>query len=124
MGTWYYTVIFLSIVLLAYLIWKEVTRPLHLRLLWRIVSSIITIISLSCLAFDISFTTNEIITTDKRLLLLTDGNNKEGNSEKLLFNGEPLIGTIEQAPHYLIDNEYILSGYRINFNTFWRIFKR
>ena len=53
-----------------------------------------------------------------------DGNNKEGNSEKLLFNGEPLIGTIEQAPHYLIDNEYILSGYRINFNTFWRIFKR
>ena len=96
MGTWYYTVIFFSIILLACLIWKEVTRPLNLRLLWRIVSSIITVISLSCLAFDIPFTTNEIITTDKRLLLLTNGNNKEDLRDFLKKNGQG-IDTITLA---------------------------
>jgi adiponectin receptor len=28
-----------------------------------------------------------------------------------------LIGSIKQAPHYILDNDYIHSGYRIGFNT-------
>jgi len=46
------------------------------------------------------------------------------DKNKVLFGGEPHIGHIEETPKYLIDNEYILSGYRINFNTIKRIFKR
>lgn len=31
--------------------------------------------------------------------------------------GRPHIGKLEKAPKWLIDNHYILSGYRIHFNT-------
>lgn len=30
---------------------------------------------------------------------------------------ESFIGHIKNAPHYLVDNEYIQRGYRINFNS-------
>lgn len=30
---------------------------------------------------------------------------------------EAFIGHVKNAPHYLIDNEYIHNGYRINFNS-------
>ena len=36
---------------------------------------------------------------------------------------ESFIGHIKNAPHYLIDNEYIQRGYRINFNSHGEIFK-
>ncbi len=77
MVTWYYIVVFLSTVLLTYLVWKEAVRPLRLRLLWRIVASTVAVISLVFLAIDVSFTSNQIIATDKKLFLLTDGYNKE-----------------------------------------------
>jgi adiponectin receptor len=30
----------------------------------------------------------------------------------------PFIGDLEDAPEYMLDNKYILTGYRINFNSF------
>jgi hypothetical protein len=36
---------------------------------------------------------------------------------------ETFIGHMLKAPAFLIDNEYILRGYRINFNTKMKIFK-
>ena len=30
---------------------------------------------------------------------------------------QPFIGTKEQAPEYMVYNPYILTGYRINYNT-------
>jgi hypothetical protein len=40
-------------------------------------------------------------------------------AQELWKSVKSLIGSIKQAPHYLLDNEYIHSGYRIGFNT-WR----
>jgi len=34
------------------------------------------------------------------------------------------IVDIKNTPHFLIDNEYILSGYRVHFNTKFKILKR
>jgi hypothetical protein len=34
-----------------------------------------------------------------------------------------MIGGYESAPSFLKDNEYILKGYRINFNTFKKVLK-
>ena len=36
---------------------------------------------------------------------------------------ESFIGHVKNAPHYLIDNEYIQNGYRINFNSHGEIWK-
>ena len=33
------------------------------------------------------------------------------------------IGSIKQTPTFLASNDYIIRGYRINFNTFWRLNK-
>ena len=38
-------------------------------------------------------------------------------------NTTPQIGSIAEAHHFLRDNEYILSGYRIYFNSTRRILK-
>jgi hypothetical protein len=34
------------------------------------------------------------------------------------------IGSHDEAPEYMKDNEYIKHGYRINYNTFNRVFRR
>lgn len=42
-------------------------------------------------------------------------------AEELCKSVKSLIGSIKQAPHYVLDNEYIHSGYRIGFNTTCKI---
>eukprot|EP00826_Nyctotherus_ovalis_P055962 TRINITY_DN7487_c0_g1_i19.p2 TRINITY_DN7487_c0_g1~~TRINITY_DN7487_c0_g1_i19.p2 ORF type:complete len:154 (-),score=38.00 TRINITY_DN7487_c0_g1_i19:649-1110(-) len=44
-------------------------------------------------------------------------------TDALLSKDECFIGTWEQAPEFLRDNEYIRRGYRINFNTTGRVLK-
>ncbi len=36
---------------------------------------------------------------------------------------EHFVGKFHEAPEFLRDNEFIHSGYRINFNSTWKIFK-
>jgi hypothetical protein len=38
-------------------------------------------------------------------------------------NEEPTVGKIHEAPEFLRDNEFIHSGYRINFDSYWKILK-
>ncbi len=74
MVLWHYSYIILSILLLSFLIWKEVTRLLQLRLWWRLMASIITVVSLACLASTISYnSTQKSNNTKRKLALLTDG---------------------------------------------------
>lgn len=78
MIVWQYSYIILSVFLLTFLIWKEIKRLLQLRLLWRVIASIITILSLACLATDISYKKTQLANTNKKkIVLLTDGYNKD-----------------------------------------------
>jgi hypothetical protein len=78
MVLWHYSYIVLSILLLIFLIWKEVKRPLQLRLWWRLIASTISVISLACLATTISYkTTQKSNGTKRKLVLLTDGYNSD-----------------------------------------------
>ncbi len=47
------------------------------------------------------------------------------NKDKEFNNNdsEPQVGKFHEAPHFLRDNEFIHSGYRINFDSYWKIFK-
>lgn len=47
----------------------------------------------------------------------------EINENEYLFKNEPKICNKEEIDHYQIDNEYILKGYRVNFNTIPRTIK-
>ena len=77
MVAWDYIIIVLSSLLLFFLTWKEAIRPLKLRLWWRIMASTIAVICLACLATDVAYTTNNKMNLNsKKLLLLTDGYDK------------------------------------------------
>ena len=47
----------------------------------------------------------------------------ENSAEKIDNEYKTFIGHMLMAPAFLIDNEFILHGYRINFNTKMKIFK-
>jgi len=50
----------------------------------------------------------------------------EREFEELVYdnNGKIEVVDIHNTPKYLIDNEYIYSGYRVNFNSKLKILKR
>ncbi|MBC7722846.1 MAG: hypothetical protein H7068_12535 [Pedobacter sp.] len=94
MVVWDYIVFVLSSLLLIFLIWKEVIRPLKLRLWWRIIASIIAIICLACLAIDIAYTTNKKLNINgKKLLLLTDGYDKD-NLTNFITKNQQQVDTV------------------------------
>ena len=97
MVLWHYSYIILSILLLSFLIWKEVTRPLQLRLWWRLIASIITVVSLACLATTISYnTTKKTSSTQRKLVLLTDGYNKDSLASFYSLN-QQMVDTIAMS---------------------------
>jgi adiponectin receptor len=49
--------------------------------------------------------------------------NKPINDNQFDLDENHYVGKIHEAPEYLRDNEYIHSGYRINFTSKWKIFK-
>lgn len=50
-----------------------------------------------------------------------ENNNSNGETQIV----DPLkMGTIHEASHYMRGNEYILRGYRLNFDSAWKIVKR
>ena len=94
MVVWDYSITVLSTLLLTFLIWKEVKRPLRLRLWWRIIASIMTVICLACLASNITFTTNKKLAINgNKLLLLTDGYNRD-SLKKFIAENQQQVDTI------------------------------
>jgi hypothetical protein len=49
------TILVVSVLLLFYLLWNEIRRPNKLRLLGRIIASIVAVTSLACLALPVAF---------------------------------------------------------------------
>lgn len=49
--------------------------------------------------------------------------NKSTNNDALECNKRAYIGTWEEAPSYIRDNEFILNGYRVNFSSFSKIMR-
>lgn len=46
-----------------------------------------------------------------------------GRSHRPKSSNNEFIGTYHEAPHYVRDNVHIFGGYRINYNTPWKILK-
>lgn len=70
-------VIGLCAVLLAFLLWKEVKRPLRARLWWRIIATSLAVIAFAGMAIDIRYQISDASSHQIQSLLLTDGYEKD-----------------------------------------------
>ncbi len=72
---WIYIVSGLSFLLLAFLLWKEITRQNKSRLLWRILATVFAVVSFACTAFPIRYSRTKKIDSKNEAVLLTEGFN-------------------------------------------------
>jgi len=79
-------VIGLCAVLLAFLLWKEVTRPLRARLWWRIIATSIAMIAFAGMAIDIRYQISSTDSNKKQSLLLTDDYEKDSVANFIKVN--------------------------------------
>jgi hypothetical protein len=79
-------VIGLCAVLLAFLLWKEVKRPLRARLWWRIIATSIAIIAFAGIAIDIRYQITNTDGNKKQSLLLTEGYEKDSVANFIKVN--------------------------------------
>lgn len=67
----------MNILLLSFLLWKEVARANKLRLVGRIIASVLAVVSLACIAFPVTIAFKKTVISSKEAILLTDGFNKD-----------------------------------------------
>lgn len=86
-------VIGLCAVLLAFLLWKEVKRPLRARLWWRIIATSIAIIAFAGMAIDIQYQISDASRHQIQSLLLTVGYEKDSVASFIKANKQ--VDTID-----------------------------
>ncbi len=77
MHEWNYVIIAMSVLLLCFLLWKEVTRTNKFRLIWRVIGSVLAVVSLACVALPVTIKRKETVAASKKAILLTDGFNED-----------------------------------------------
>ncbi|MFT3827136.1 MAG: hypothetical protein QM731_24635 [Chitinophagaceae bacterium] len=77
MQYWNYIIIALCLLLLAFLLWKEVKRDNKARLTARIIATCITLAALACLALPISYSKTVSADNNNSAILITDGYNAD-----------------------------------------------
>ena len=53
----------------------------------------------------------------------SDSSQNNSKTDEVNVDKKPYIGSIEQAPKFTSDNQYVKEGYRINFDKTWYIVK-
>lgn len=104
MAEWNYAIIAMSLLLLFFLLWKEVTRVNKLRLVWRIVASVLAVISLACIALPVTINSKKTVPASKEVILLTEGFNKDSVQKFInntsfhlpVYTTDPAISRIAQ----------------------------
>ncbi|GEO08344.1 hypothetical protein [Segetibacter aerophilus] len=91
---WNYVVIGLSLFLLFFLIRKEVRRSNRARLGWRLIATILAVISFACLALPITYNHTEAVGVTKEAVLLTDGFSRDSVNKFISQNNAvPVLTT-------------------------------
>ena len=89
---WNYIVVLLCLMLLFFLLWKEISRINKSRLLWRMVTTIGGVACLACIALPVHYNTTEKVDTNKKAVILTEGFNTDSVSRFINANaGTPVI---------------------------------
>ncbi|WP_299288643.1 hypothetical protein [uncultured Mucilaginibacter sp.] len=92
---WNIAVIAISVLLLAFLLWKEIGRKNKAHLIWRLAASVLAVVSLVCLAIPPFYHGKRSINTNQEIVLLTEGFNQDSlnkyQSFAPVFTAEPAI---------------------------------
>lgn len=83
---WNYIVISLSVLLLFFLFFKEITRKNKARLLWRLMATVFAVSSLAGIALPISFNHTKTEIKTNEAVLLTEGFNSDSVNKFLSAN--------------------------------------
>ncbi len=105
---WNHIVLGLCAVLLAFLLWKEVKRPLRERLWWRIIATSIAIIAFAGMAIDIRYQISNAANHQKQSLLLTDGYKKDSVTN--FINANKNIDTIDLVEAATASNLHVFGN--------------
>lgn len=71
--SWNYTVIAGSLLLLAFMIWKETGRQNRARLLWRLLATTLSVAALACLSLPVTYKTTRQTGRSRVAVILTEG---------------------------------------------------
>jgi hypothetical protein len=74
---WNFSVIAVSVLLLVFLLWKEISRKNKSRIIWRVLASVLAIFSLICLAVPPFYHGKRSINASQEIVLLTAGFSKD-----------------------------------------------
>lgn len=83
---WNYIVISLSVLLLFFLFFKEITRKNKARILWRLLATAFAVSSLACIALPISFNHTKTAAITSQAVLLTESFNSDSVNKFLSAN--------------------------------------
>lgn len=118
MMAWNFSVIVVSVLLLAFLLWKELARKNKLHLVWRLLASVLAVASLVCLAVPPFYHGKRSIDPMQDILLLTKGFSKDSlekyqgfsTQKTLIYTADASIFQTSKSPkvHFLTDLD--LSG--------------
>lgn len=103
MTGWNYIIIGLSFFLLCLMVWNEIKRANRLRLIWRIIASVVTAVSFACIALPVTVKVSKTFDASKEAVLLTDGFNND--SLRIFLNN-----TGKQYPIYTTETDILNSA--------------
>jgi len=72
-----YIIIIVSLLLLFFLVWKEIKRPSRAHLAWRLAASALAVVALACMIIPITYTVSAPQSSFNEIVLLTTGSSKE-----------------------------------------------
>jgi hypothetical protein len=93
---WNVTVIILCLLLLLFLLWKEIKRPNKLWLSVRIIASTLSVTSLACLALPLTINRTAKANSISSYILLTEGFNSDSVQSVLKDNSNAKIYTTDK----------------------------
>ncbi len=114
---WNFGVITVSVLLLVFLLWKEISRKNKSHLIWRLAASVLAVVSLVCLAIPPFYPIKRSINTNQEIVLLTEGFSKDSldkyQSSTPVFTADPAIyQTLKSSKiHFLSDLDLSENAY-------------
>ncbi len=86
MNSWAYIAGGLCLLLLLCLLWKEISRTNAARRSWRVLSVVLAVAALYCLAVPPGYNSSQQLTNGNEAILLTEGSNPDSLSKFLNSN--------------------------------------
>lgn len=118
---WYVIVIGLSVLLLVFLWWKEISRRNKARLFLRLAATLVSVISLACMCLPVNCNRTISINYANEAILLTEGFSQDSLARFLRLHKNIPVFTLDErlasamnSPALLVTDRDVLAGKNIH----------